>query len=122
VKLVIGLGLARSATPEDVNAALETTVEAARCTWPDVVEIATVDTKRDHPALAQLTVPVRFLSASALAGVRVPHPSVAVERATGTASVAEAAALWASGTLVLLVPKRCTPSVCTAAASLADPP
>jgi len=121
VKVVIGLGLASAATPEDVNAALATTIEAARCTWPEVVEVATLDSKRDHPALARLTVPVRFLSASALAGVRVPHRSAAVQRATGTASVAEAAALLASGARGLLVPKRCTPSVCTAVASLADP-
>jgi histidinol-phosphate aminotransferase len=122
VKVVIGLGLASTATPEDVGTALATTVTAARCTWKDVVEIATIDSRRDHPALARLNVPVRFLSAPALAAVRVPHPSTAVEWATGTASVAEAAALSASGARALLVPKHCTPSVCTAAARLDDPP
>jgi cobalamin biosynthesis protein CbiG len=122
VKVVIGLGLASAATLEDVNAALATAVEVACCTWPEVVEIATLENRRDHPALACLTVPVRFLSASALAGVCVPHPSAAVERVTGTASAAEAAALSASGARVLLVPKRCTPRVCTAVARLPDPP
>jgi cobalamin biosynthesis protein CbiG len=121
LKVVIGLGLASTATPEDVGTALATTVAVARCTWQDVVEIATVDSRRGHPALARLTVPVRFLSAPALATVHVPHPSGAVERATGTASVAEAAALAASGAQVLLVPKRCTPSVCTAVARLDEP-
>jgi cobalamin biosynthesis protein CbiG len=122
VKVVIGLGLASTATPEDVGTALAATVAVARCTWQDVVEIATLDSRRDHPALARLSVPVRFLSARALAEVRVPHPSAAVERVTGTASVAEAAALSAAGAQVLLVPKRCTPSVCTAVARLAEPP
>ena len=122
MKVVIGLGLTSSATPEDVGTALATTVAVARCTWKDVVEIATVDSRRDHPALARLSVPVRFLSAPALAAVRAPHPSAAVEQATGTASVAEAAALSASGARALLVPKRCTPSVCTAVARLAEPP
>ena len=120
MKLVIGLGLASAATREDVSAALATTIEAARCTWVDVVEIATLESKRDHPALARLPVAVRFLSAAALAGVRVPNPSAPVEQGTGTASVAEAAALSASGAVALLVPKRCTPTVCTAAARLAD--
>jgi cobalamin biosynthesis protein CbiG len=122
VKVVIGLGLTSTASPEDVSTALATTLAVARCTWKEVVEIATVDSRRDHPALARLTVPMRFLSASALAAVRVPHPSPAVERATGTASVAEAAALSASGAQALLVRKRCTPSVCTAVARLDEPP
>jgi cobalamin biosynthesis protein CbiG len=121
VKVVIGLGLASGATPEDVSAALASAIDAAHCSWLDVVQITTLESKRDHPALAGLTAPVRFLSASALAGVPVPHPSAAVEQATGTASVAEAAALSASGARALLVPKCCTPTVCTAVARLDDP-
>lgn len=118
MRLVIGLGLTGGATHAEVGAALACAVQTAGCTWRDVVEIATVESRRGHPALAQLDVPLRFYAASLLAGVRVPHPSPTVQHATGTASVAEAAALAASGADHLLVPKRCTAHVCTAVASV----
>ncbi|MFE6228692.1 Rv2231c family pyridoxal phosphate-dependent protein CobC [Streptomyces sp. NPDC057854] len=58
-------------------------------------------------AAARFGVPVRGFAAEELAGVVVPHPSAAALAATGTASVAEAAALRAAGPgAVLLVPKR----------------
>lgn len=129
-RVVIGLGLSSTATPDEVSAALATAVHAARCGWPDVVEIATIDSRRGHPALASLDVqlggfgdggrrvPVRFYSAAELASVRSPHPSAAIQQATGTASVAEAAALVSSGAHELLVPKRCTQRVCTAVARI----
>ena len=119
--MVIGLGFTSTATPDEVNAALATAVRAALCTWPDVVEIATVESRRGHAALARVDIPLRFHPASVLAGMRIPHPSAAVARATGTASVAEAAALASSGACELLVPKCCTRRVCTAVARIGAP-
>lgn len=116
--MVIGLGLANAATAHEVNAALATAVQVAACSWPDVAEIATVESRRGHPALARLGIPVRFHSAALLARVRVPQPSAAVALRAGTASVAEAAALVSSGARELLVPKRCTARVCIAVAQI----
>ncbi len=121
VQVVIGLGFTTAATATDVDVALADAVQAARCTWSDVAEIATLDSRRRHPALARLDIPLRFHSAALLASVRVSHPSAVVEQATGTASVAEAAALASSGARELLVPKRCTARVCTAVARIGGP-
>lgn len=58
-------------------------------------------------AAERFGVPVTGFAAEELAGVAVPHPSEVPRAATGTASVAEAAALRAAGPgAVLLVPKR----------------
>ncbi|GFN03012.1 hypothetical protein Smic_15680 [Streptomyces microflavus] len=70
-----------------------------------MVEVATVDAKADEPgivgAAARLGVPVVTYPAAALAGVRVPNPSDAADRAVGTPSVAEAAALIEADELVV---------------------
>ena len=127
---MIGLGFTTAATPGEVNAALADALGDARCAWSDVVAVATLESRRGHPALGCLDAPsvrsargqrvvvVRFYSPAALAGVHTPNPSAAVARAVGTASVAEAAALAASGARELLVPRRCTPRVCTAVATM----
>jgi cobalamin biosynthesis protein CbiG len=142
--VVIGLGFRPAATPAEVSAALASALADARCAWSEVVAIATLESRRGHPALGWLAarnelspaeagdvqgelraagdriVPVRFFSAAALAGVRTPNPAAGVARAVGTASVAEAAALVSSGARALLVPKRCTPRVCTAVARISS--
>ncbi|MEW5630483.1 Rv2231c family pyridoxal phosphate-dependent protein CobC [Streptomyces hydrogenans] len=76
-----------------------------------VAGLATLDARVAEPGIvavaARLGVPVTGFPAEELAGVAVPHPSRVAEAATGTASVAEAAALRAAGPgAVLLVPKR----------------
>jgi cobalamin biosynthesis protein CbiG len=116
--VVIGLGFRLAATPAEVSAALARALADARCAWSQVVAIATLESRRGHPALGEAAAPVRFFSAAALAGVRTANPSAGVARAVGTASVAEAAALASSGAPELLVPKRCTPRVCTAVARI----
>lgn len=109
--LVVGVG-ARRGTPGDVVFALiEAVLSGAGLDAADVLEVATVDAKKDEPgivgAAARLGVPVRTHPAGALAAVRVPHPSGAVGAAVGTASVAEAAALIEADELV--VPKTRAP-------------
>jgi cobalamin biosynthesis protein CbiG len=121
VNLVLGVGFVRSATADDVRTALGIALDEAGAAWTEVTQIATIDTRRGHPALTRLDRPVRFLTACDLAGVSVPSPSTAVLQAIGIASVAEAAALAASGASTLLIPKRCTPRVCTAVARPTQP-
>ncbi len=66
-----------------------------------VTGVATVDRKADEPALVALAQargwPLRCFPATQLAPIVVPHPSEAVARELGTASVAEASALLAAG-------------------------
>ncbi|MCP9793544.1 MULTISPECIES: precorrin-3B C(17)-methyltransferase [Synechococcales] len=79
-----------------------------------VAGLASIDRKGDEPALLALAEqrgwPLRLFDAPTLAAVTVPHPSDAVAREMGTASVAEAAALQAAaaagGAARLLVEKR----------------
>ncbi|WP_223771512.1 cobalamin biosynthesis protein [Streptomyces huiliensis] len=83
--------------------------------------LATVTARASEPGIVaagvRLGVPVRAYGAPELARVAVPHPSVAVGAAVGTASVAEAAALLAAGAgAVLLVPKRVSGRVTCAVA------
>lgn len=108
-RLVLGLGCSTTATPEAATVAASAALASAGLAPEGVGTVATIDRRVEHHAVIALA---RSLSASlvgfapaALAGVAVPSPSPAVERAMGTGSIAEAAALLASrGTLV--VPKR----------------
>ncbi|MFG3344634.1 Rv2231c family pyridoxal phosphate-dependent protein CobC [Streptomyces sp. NPDC048018] len=76
-----------------------------------VLALATLDVRAAEPgiagAAARLGVPVRAFGSAELAAVEVPHPAAPALAATGTPSVAEAAALRGAGPgAVLLVPKR----------------
>ncbi|RDG36054.1 cobalamin biosynthesis protein [Streptomyces corynorhini] len=106
--LIVGVGARSGARAEDVLALIARTLREARLPPGRVVELATVASAALRPAIAgagaRLGVPVRGWPPELLAGVAVPNPSAAPLAATGTASVAEAAALMGGG--VLLVPKR----------------
>ncbi len=86
---VIGLGLASRATAAEVRAALVAAGPA------DL--LATLDSRAGHPALAGLGVPLRALPEQALHGVVTPSRSDRIFARFGCGSVAEAAALVASG-------------------------
>jgi cobalt-precorrin 5A hydrolase/precorrin-3B C17-methyltransferase len=83
-----------------------------------MIAVATTARRQGHPALDGLGVPLWFHSPASLAAVDVPGGSAAVAAVAGTASVAEAAALLSSRADRLLVPKRCTATVCTAVAAI----
>ncbi|WP_405852934.1 Rv2231c family pyridoxal phosphate-dependent protein CobC [Streptomyces sp. NBC_00090] len=129
----LGVG-ARSGVPVDeVLALVDAVLREAGLTRAAVRSLATLDTRAAEPGVAgaagELGVPVRGFTAEALAAVSVPHPSALPLAATGTASVAEAAALLtaearpcrggpgADARLVLLVPKRKTRHVTCAVAT-----
>ncbi|HYH51595.1 MAG TPA: precorrin-3B C(17)-methyltransferase [Acidimicrobiia bacterium] len=107
--LVLGVGSSSGADPEALyRLAVETLAGAGLA--PDAVGcVATVDRKAEEPAIVELAagfgVPLRTFPAEVLAAVPVPNPSVVVEAAVGTPSVAEAAALAAGGD-DLVVEKR----------------
>ncbi len=121
--LVAGIGTSTDASPEDVAALLACALAEAELAGDSVAVVATIDRRRDHPALNRLGLPVRAFTAEELATIDVPTPSEVVMTAVGTASVCEAAALLAAGPgAELVVWKRSNPVATVAVARRARPP
>ncbi|MFF0753835.1 cobalamin biosynthesis protein [Streptomyces sp. NPDC004267] len=110
--VVVGVGARSGVSAGEVLALVGAALREAGLSGADVTALATLDVRAGEPgiagAAALLGVPVRAFGSAELAGVDVPHPSAVPLAATGTASVAEAAALRGAGPpgAVLLVPKR----------------
>ncbi|MFG2645408.1 Rv2231c family pyridoxal phosphate-dependent protein CobC [Streptomyces sp. NPDC048370] len=107
----VGIGARTGVSVDEVLALVAAALREAGLTGSDVVALATLEARAAEPGIVgaaqRLGVPLRAYGPEELAAVPVPHPSRAPLAATGTASVAEAAALLAAGTgAVLLVPKR----------------
>ncbi|MER8045156.1 Rv2231c family pyridoxal phosphate-dependent protein CobC [Streptomyces sp. NPDC094032] len=122
---MVGVGARSVAGAAEVLELIAAALREAGLGEGDVTALATLEARAGEPgvagAAARLGVPVRGFRSEELAGVPVPHPSGRALAATGTASVAEAAALRAAGPgAVLVVPKRRTRSVtCAVARSVA---
>ncbi|MFC8551798.1 Rv2231c family pyridoxal phosphate-dependent protein CobC [Streptomyces sp. NPDC057273] len=120
----VGVGARSGVSVEEVLGLVTEALREAGLTGSDVTALATLEARAAEPgivgAAGRLGVPLRSYGAEELAAVSVPHPSRAPLSATGTASVAEAAALLAAGAgAALLVPKRKTARVtCAIARSL----
>ncbi|WP_406057291.1 Rv2231c family pyridoxal phosphate-dependent protein CobC [Streptomyces sp. NBC_01077] len=99
----LGVGARAGVPVDEVLALVEAVLREAGLTRADVRSLATLEARAAEPgvtgAAAELGVPVRAFTAGELAAVPVPHPSALPLAATGTASVAEAAALLAAGAL-----------------------
>ncbi|HWJ97264.1 MAG TPA: cobalamin biosynthesis protein [Acidimicrobiales bacterium] len=123
--VVVGLGLTRDASIDDVRAAIDDALSEIDCGWSDVVRLATTVRRRGHPAIdavtADGTIPLSLFEPSDLARVTVPNPSAAVGARAGTTSVAEAAALMAANAEILLLPKQTGKGVTVALAEHALP-
>ena len=136
-RVAVGVGCSSSATAGDVSAAVEGALAAAGLPAPEPapseeqagqdprglpgdVVLATIDRRRDHPAVVGAAGgrPVLAFPASLLGTVDVPNPSDAVEAAVGTASVAEAAALLAAGPGARLVVGKQRGGAATAAVAV----
>lgn len=115
--LAVGVGLRPGTFTTDILAAVAEVSRGAtiRC-------LATVDRRANDPGLVaaarRLGVPLRTYSATELDAVPVPNPDSRTKVATGTASVAEAAALLASGARELLCAKRIVNGVTVASATV----
>jgi len=115
--LVVGIGTATTASPSDVRRALDAALSGAGLASESVGLVATIDRRRDHPALVSVGRPIVGYPASLLATYAVPHPSETVAHAVGTPSVAEAAALAGAGPgAELVVDKQVFPRVTVAVA------
>lgn len=121
--VVVGLGLTRDASVDDVRTAVDEALSEIDCGWTDVVRLATTVRSRDHAAVLALVdggdVPLSVFEPSDLARVTVPSPSAALGARAVTTSVAEAAALLAANAEVLLLPKQTGPGVTVALAEQA---
>ncbi|TVQ57942.1 MAG: hypothetical protein EA366_07680 [Spirulina sp. DLM2.Bin59] len=107
--LWVGLGCGRGTSLAGMEAALTAVLSSAGLAREAIAGIATVDRKGDEVALLQLCAqggyPLVTFTPEELAAIPVPTPAKIVAATLGTPSVAEAAALKASGGK-LLVPKQ----------------
>ncbi|MGD9988415.1 cobalamin biosynthesis protein [Pseudonocardia sp.] len=94
MRLVVGLGASSGVPEEAVAELLARVVDRPE----DVVAFASIDRRADEPGLlaAIAPAPLRTYPAAALDGAGAPGGSARVRAATGTGSVAEAAALLAA--------------------------
>lgn len=122
VRVVVGVGASSGVSEGEVLGLISEALAEAGVSAGVVAHLATVAARAAEPGLLAaaraLGVPLRGHPADRLAAVPVPHPSDAVRTATGTASVAEAAALLGGGEL--LVPKRKSALATVAVARAAD--
>ena len=123
-RFVLGMGCARDAQPDEAWRNARAVLMAAGVAPGAVACVATLDLKLDEPALhhvaARLGCPLRAFDAEALAGIAVPNPSEAVRAEVGTPSVAEAAALMATGGALVHAKRKSAAT--TAALARADAP
>ena len=101
MKIALGIGCDRGTPVATLMQALDEALERAGASVADVAAVASIDLKADEPGLRELAAArgwhIAFQPAARLAEVEVLNPSETVRRHTGTPSVAEAAALLASG-------------------------
>ncbi|WP_084495029.1 cobalamin biosynthesis protein [Nocardia shimofusensis] len=93
--VAVGVGFRPGTGADRILAAVRTVLADSDCCC-----LATLDRRGDEPGLLsaarELDIPVVTFSSAELAAIAVPHPSERVDAATGTASVAEAAAVLAA--------------------------
>lgn len=118
-QVVVGVGGRAGVSVAEVCALVEETLRGAGLAVGSVTALATVESKAGEPGITgaaeRFGVPLVSYPADRLAAITVPHPSEAARAATGTPSVAEAAALAGGGEL--LVPKRRSVSATCAVAA-----
>jgi precorrin-3B C17-methyltransferase/precorrin-6y C5,15-methyltransferase (decarboxylating) CbiE subunit/precorrin-6Y C5,15-methyltransferase (decarboxylating) CbiT subunit len=115
--VALGLGCSTHATADEVTAVAVEALAAAGLDAATV--IATIDRRRDHPAMAGRD--VLTFGPLLLDAVDVPNPSDLVADAVGTSSVAEAAALLAAGPGARLVATKVRGGTATAAVAVGAP-
>ena len=103
--LALGIGASRGVKVSELEDLVDRALADAGLSVASVLGVATVDAKADEPGLLALCErrgwPLTIYPAAALAEVPVPNPSEHPQRAVGTPSVAEAAALLLGDELVV---------------------
>jgi cobalt-precorrin 5A hydrolase len=108
--LVLGLGCDKLTPPELVERGVRALMARHGLALASVRAIATIDVKREEPALlalaASLGVPLTTYTAAELDAAPMETPSEMVKKHVGTRGVAEPAALLCAGAPSLVVPKQ----------------
>ncbi len=106
----LGIGCERNTSLSLLERSISVAMKKIGLAEEAIAGIASIDLKSDEPALVEYAkkknLPVRLFNALDLAKVPVPNPSAYVELKVGTSSVAEAAALLASGDKGVLLKKK----------------
>jgi len=105
--IIVGVGASSGAPAGELADLASAALADAGLATASIAAVATLDRKGEEPAIVALAaswdVPIQVFDSAALTAVPVPTPSPQVEAAVGTPSVAEAAALLASGAGASLV-------------------
>jgi cobalt-precorrin 5A hydrolase len=108
--LWVGIGCQRGVSKLAIQRAIESVFTEYDLDLATIAGLATVDRKANEPGLLEYCREsgwfLKIYSPERLNSVAVTHPSQLVSKLVGTASVAEAAALCAAQTNILLVPKQ----------------
>ncbi|MEC4816169.1 MAG: cobalamin biosynthesis protein, partial [Scytonema sp. PMC 1069.18] len=108
--LWVGIGCQRGTSRELIEMAIEHVFKENQLVESAIAGIATIDTKSNEVGLLELcqdrNLPLKTFACDILSQVCIPNPSQAVQNEVGTLSVAEAAALCASESQTLLIPKQ----------------
>lgn len=127
--LVVGIGCSSGVATDEVIDLIRSTLTQASLASASVAALATIDRRREEPALRLLAsgtgLPLRTFLASELAAVQsMPTPSADVARHVGTPGVCEPAAVLASegGQLVVSKRKSAMATVAVARRPAAIPP
>jgi cobalamin biosynthesis protein CbiG len=121
VTLVVGVGTSSGAAAAEVAELVHEALAGAGLPPSAVVAIATISSRAHEPAIVSLGWPVTAFSPEELSAVVVPTPSAVAREATGTPSVAEAAALLAGGAGAQLVVAKRTSAHATVAIARRSP-
>jgi cobalt-precorrin 5A hydrolase len=122
--LVAGIGCNRHTGTEEMRELLLATLEAAGLARASLARLASIDLKADEPGLAglaeELKLAVDYFSRADIRRVEddVPTPSARVHHHIGVKSVCEAAAILASRSGTLIVPKRSSRNATVAVARI----
>jgi cobalt-precorrin 5A hydrolase len=108
--LWIGIGCQRGVSKLAIQSAIESVFTAYNLDLATVAGLATLDRKANEPGLVEYCHEsgwlLKIYSPEQLSSIAVTNPSQLVSSLVGTVSVAEAAALCAAQTDVLLVSKQ----------------
>ena len=109
--LRLGFGCRKQCDPAGIPEYIEAALRSSGFSEKSVESVATIELKKDEPLLGALLerwswAHADIYSAETLAAVEVPNPSEKALAATGSAGVAEAAALQCSGFGPLLIEKQ----------------
>lgn len=109
--LRLGFGCRRQCDPAGIPEYIETQLRSVGFSEKSVASVATIELKKDEPLLGALLerwswAHPEIFSAETLAAVDVPNPSEKALAATGSAGVAEAAALASADSGPLVIEKQ----------------